>query len=102
MLRHIVIFRYRRTATAAQIAQLIDAFRGLKDRIPAILSFEHGVNSSPEGKDLGFSHVHVLTFSDEGARDAYLQHPDHRQFVAFLDRLQIIDQVFVVDYEPQR
>jgi hypothetical protein len=101
MTRHIVIFKYKRTATRDQIGQVTDAFRGLKDRIPGILSFEHGVNNSPEGKDLGFTHVHVLTFADERSRDAYLPHPRHVAFMEHLERLQIIEDVFVVDYEPK-
>lgn len=101
MTRHIVIFKYKRTATKNQIEQVTDAFRDLKDRIPGIASFEHGVNNSPEGKDLGFTHVHVLTLADERSRDAYLPHPLHLQFIEYLERLQIIEDVFVVDYEPQ-
>ena len=101
MTRHVVIFKYRRTATQAQIGLVTDAFRGLAGRVPGILTFEHGVNSSTEGKDFGFTHVHVLTFTDEQARDAYLPHPDHRQFVAYLERLRIVEDVLVVDYDPK-
>jgi hypothetical protein len=101
MTRHIVIFKYKRTATKDQIGQVTEAFRGLKDRIPGIISFEHGVNNSPEGKDLGFTHVHVLTFADERSRDAYLPHPNHLKFIGYLERLQIVEDVFVVDYDPQ-
>jgi hypothetical protein len=101
MTRHIVVFKYKRTATETQIGQVTDAFRGLKDRIPGITSFEHGVNNSPEGKDLGFTHVHVLTFPDERSRDAYLTHPGHLEFIEHLERLQIIKDVFVLDYEPR-
>ena len=36
------------TATAAQIQQVTDAFRALQTSIPGILSFEQGVNNSPE------------------------------------------------------
>lgn len=101
MTRHLVIFKYRQTATKAQISQVTDAFRGLKDRMPGIVSFEHGANTSPEGRDLGFTHVYVLTFTDDRARDAYLPHPEHLRFVGYLERIQIIEDIFVVDYEPR-
>jgi len=64
MTRHIVVFKYKRTATETQIGQVTDAFRGLKDRIPGNRTFEHGDNNSPEGKDHGYTHVHGLTFDD--------------------------------------
>lgn len=99
--RHVVVFKYREGADPAKIQQVTDAFRALQGRIPGILSFEHGINDSPEGKDLGFTHVYLLTFVDAAARDAYLPHPEHRAFGTMLRGLGILDDVFVVDYVPQ-
>jgi hypothetical protein len=99
-LRHIVAFRYKPHATAAQLAQITAAFRALQHTIPGIRSFEHGVNTSPEGKHQGFTHVYVLTFDNAEARDAYLPHPAHAAFGALLRELDVLDDVFVVDYVP--
>jgi hypothetical protein len=96
--RHIVIFKYKAGATAEQIQQVTDAFRKLKDTIPGVVSFEHGVNNSPEGKNLGFTHVYQLTFRDAAARDQYLPHPEHKKFGELLGRLGILEDAFVVDY----
>lgn len=98
--RHGVAFRYAADATAAQIQEVTEAFADLPNRIPGILSFEHGVNSSPEGLNRGFTHVYLLTFENAAARDAYLPHPEHRAFGQLLDRLGILEDVFVVDYSP--
>ena len=98
--RHVVIFKYKPEATEAQIRQVTEAFRALKDKVPGILSFEDGVNNSPEGKNLGFTHVYLLTFEDVKARDAYLPHPEHQKFGALLGQLGILEDVFVVDYMP--
>ena len=98
--RHVVVFKYKAGATEAQIAQVTTAFRGLKDRIPGIVAFEHGVNNSPEGKNLGFSHVYLMTFTDAAARDAYLPHPDHQAFVEQLVQGGVFEDAFVVDYVP--
>jgi hypothetical protein len=98
--RHIVIFKYNAGATAEQIQQVTDAFRALKETIPGIVSFEHGVNNSPEGKNLGFTHVYQLTFRDAAARDRYLPHPEHKKFGELLGRLGILEDAFVVDYAP--
>jgi hypothetical protein len=99
--RHVVVFKFRPDATDAQIQQVTDAFRELQDKIPGILAFEHGRNHSPEGKDLGFTHVYTLTFEDAAARDAYLPHADHAAFGQLLGELGIHEDVFVVDYDPQ-
>jgi hypothetical protein len=98
--RHIVIFKYKEGAPAEQIQQVTGAFRALQQQIPGIVSFEQGVNNSPEGKHLGFTHVFTLTFENVQARDTYLPHPMHQQFGALLSRLGIVADVFVIDYIP--
>ena len=98
MVRHVVVFRYKPGTSADQIGQVTDAFRGLRSRIPGIIGFEDGVNDSPEGKDLGFTHVHLVTFESAAARDAYLPHPDHARFGQLLGQLGVVADVFVVDY----
>jgi hypothetical protein len=96
--RHIVIFKYRAGTSAEQIEQVTNAFAALTRKIPGIRSFEHGVNDSPEGKNLGFTHVYQLTFDDAAVRDGYLPHPDHERFKELLQQLGIVEDVFVVDY----
>lgn len=96
--RHIVIFKYSPAATADQIQQVTDALAALTHKIPGIRSFEHGVNNSPEKKNLGFTHVYQFTFDDAASRDIYLDHPDHKRFKRFVGDLGILDDVFVVDY----
>ena len=99
--RHIVVFRYKPEATAAQIDTLTRAFAALGDSIPGITAFEHGVNNSPEGMNQGFTHVYVMTFTSAAARDAYLVHPAHKRFGQLIGRLGIWAGGFVVDYVPQ-
>ncbi|MGD8175405.1 Dabb family protein [Marinimicrobium sp. ARAG 43.8] len=97
-IRHIVAFKYAEDASEADIQRLTDAFSGLQDTIPGIVSFEHGVNNSPEGLNKGFEHVYVMTFEDEEARDTYLPHPEHKKFGALLEQLNIVEDAFVIDY----
>lgn len=96
--RHIVVFKYKPGTTPEQIQQVTDAFRSLQKKIPGITGFEAGVNNSPEGKNLGFTHVYVLTFEDVAARDAYLPHPEHNKFGELLGKLGVVADVFVVDF----
>ena len=100
-MRHIVIFKYKPQATNAQIQQITDAFRDLQHTIPGIVSFEWGVNSSPEGKNLGFTHVYMLTFESANARDTYLPHPEHVTFGQLLKTLDVLEDAFVIDYLSQ-
>lgn len=100
-MRHIVIFKFKQTATDDQIKKVTDSLRELKDKIPGTLSFEHGINNSPENKNKGFTHVYSFTFKDAKARDSYLPHPEHQKFGEMLGEMEIVDDVFVVDYLPE-
>lgn len=99
--RHVVVFKYKATATEAQIAEITTAFRALKDSIPGIVSFEQGRNHSPEKLDQGFTNVYLLTFTSVAARDLYLPHPEHKKFGDLLGRLGVVESVFVVDFTSQ-
>ena len=96
--RHIVVFKYKKGAPEAQIAQVTRAFRDLRTSIPGITGFEDGINNSPEGKNLGFTHVYMLTFDSVASRDAYLPHPEHKKFGELLGKLGVLEDAFVVDY----
>ncbi len=99
MIRHIVLFRYRESARQDQVERLKDAFIALETKISVIDAIEHGINDSPEEKNLGFTHVFQLTFEDHAERDAYLPHPEHVKFGELLDELDIVADAMVVDYQ---
>jgi len=94
--RHVVLFKFKDTATPEQIKEVEEAFRALPKKIPAILDFEWGTNISPEKLDQGFTHCFFLTFKTAADRDAYLPHPDHKAFGKLLR--PILDKVLVIDY----
>lgn len=96
--RHIVAFKYKDSATEDQIKQLSSAFRELQNKIPGIISYEQGINNSPEDLNKGFTHVYVMTFKNAKARDEYLPHPEHKKFGELLGELDILEDAFVVDY----
>src|SRR5689334_13858671 len=62
--RHVVVFRYKPDASPEKIQQVTEALTALKDKIPGILSMEHGVNNSPEKLNQGFTHVFQVTFTN--------------------------------------
>ena len=95
-LRHVVLFKFKPEAPADAVGRIEREFGMLKDRIPGIRAFEWGTNESPEKLDQGFTHCFVVTFDDAAARDAYLPHPAHKEFVALLK--PHLEKALVVDY----
>ena len=95
--RHIVIFQFKDGAPAAKVQGVVDAFKALPGKLPAIKAFEWGTNVSPEGLGQGFTHIFTLTFaSKEALEKQYLHEPAHQEFVAMLDGL--LEKALVVDY----
>jgi heme-degrading monooxygenase HmoA len=96
VLRHIVMYKFKDDVKPPAVQEVIDTFAGLPKKIEGIVGFEHGTNVSPEGKSDGFTHVFVVSFRDEKARDAYLVHPAHQEYVKVVrDRRE---KVIVFDY----
>lgn len=95
-LRHVVLFKFKDTASPEDIKKIEDAFRALPAKIPVIERFEWGTNVSPENLNQGFTHCFLLTFRDEKGRDEYLPHPAHKEFGQLLR--PHLDKVLVVDY----
>ncbi|MHC4995535.1 MAG: Dabb family protein [Planctomycetota bacterium] len=95
-LRHVVLFKYKESATEKDIAMIVEEFKKLPQQIDTIVDFEYGVNNSPEGLDRGYTHVFLVTFNDTAGRDVYLPHPAHKAFVDVL--LPHLEEAHVMDY----
>jgi hypothetical protein len=98
-LLHVVSFKFKPEASKDQIDEVVNTFRGLKKKIPAIKEFSWGTNVSPEKHDKGFTHAFVLAFKDEKGRDDYLVDPDHKAFGKLVG--PVLADVFVIDYWAQ-
>lgn len=95
-LRHVVLFKFKKEVTEAQVQEVVDAFALLPGKIKTITDFEHGTDVSVENKAAGFTHGFVVTFADEKGRDTYLPHPAHQEFVQLVGPR--VDNVLVFDY----
>jgi hypothetical protein len=95
-LRHVVLFKFKDTSSATDIATVEQAFRELPQKISTIKRFEFGTNNSPENLAQGFTHCFLLTFKTEADRNAYLPHPAHKAFGKVLG--PHLDKVLVIDY----
>lgn len=94
--QHVVCFKFKTTATAAEIKNVEDAFRALKKKIPQIKALEWGTNVSKEKRDKGFTHCFIVTFKNEPDRDVYLDHPEHKAFVGIVG--PVLEDAFVIDF----
>lgn len=96
MLRHVVIFKFKDTATPQQIKSVEDAFAALPAKINTIIGYEWGTNVSPENLAQGFTHCFLVSFKDAAGRDFYLPHPAHKEFGKILG--PHLDKVLVIDF----
>ena len=96
LLRHVVLFKFKESSSAADVKKVEDAFRELPKKIKSVKAFEWGTNNSPENLADGFTHCFFVSFASEKDRDAYLPHADHKAFVEILK--PHLDKVLVIDY----
>ena len=97
LLRHVVLFKFKKESTPEEINQLNEAFNALPAAIPVIKDFEWGINDSPEDFHQDFTHCYLLTFESEEDRDSiYAPHPAHKAFGESLG--PHLEGVLVVDY----
>ncbi len=100
LLRHVVLFGFKETATPEQVRAIEVAFRALPGKIEEVHDFEWGTDVSVENIARGYTHCFFLTFLDEAARNVYLDHPDHQAFGHLLR--PHLGQVLVFDYWAER
>jgi hypothetical protein len=93
---HVVMFKFKPEVSASEINRACDAFAELPKKIPGISEFKAGTDISPENLSQGFSHCYILKFPDLSARDAYLTHPAHQEFVKFV--VPLVETPLVVDF----
>jgi len=94
--RHVVLFKFKDSATPYQVHVVEKAFFELAKKVETVKGFEWGNNVSPEGKNDGFTHCFLVTFADKAGLDVYLPHPAHAEFVSLLK--PTLDKVCVFDY----
>ena len=96
--RHVVLFKFKPSASNDTVVTIENAFRALCAGLPFVRGFEWGRNSSPEGLDQGFTHCFIVSFDGPEDRDAYLPHPAHQAFVRqHLD--PALEKACVVDFQ---
>jgi len=98
IVRHFVALKFKDSAKATEVDEVLKEFKALKEKIPYIVSMESGPNNSPEQLNKGCTHAFFLTFKNKADRDRYLVDPAHKAFVVLLKKS--MDDGFVFDYSP--
>lgn len=96
---HMVMFTWKPGTTDEQAATIEKALKGLKDKVPGIVSLTYGKQNSPEdaAKKHGFQYGLSVVFANAAARDVYITHVDHVAAVQVL--LPQLADVAVLDYD---
>lgn len=96
-IKHIALLKFKEGTGSDQIGQLFDELLDITENIAGIEDYVSGENCSNEGRNQGYTHGFIMTFTDAAARDAYLVHPDHERVKAAI--LAHVDSALVFDFE---
>ena len=96
MIEHLVLFKLKPEATAAQIDTMITQLQGLAQQIDTVRELSCGRNFSPRGE--GFAVGLRVKFDDRAGLEFYGPHDAHQSCVATYIK-PIMDSVVVVDFE---
>lgn len=100
LLRHVVLFKFKESATESDLRRLADEFKIMATtKISEVQQYEWGTNISKENLSHGYTHCFFLTFHSEEDRDRYLVHPAHIEFVDLLK--PYMESATVIDYWAQ-
>jgi quinol monooxygenase YgiN len=94
MIRHVVMWKLKNPADAAEFKARLDACCNL---VPGMLEFEVGIRSEP--LDANVDVVLISTFADAASLAAYQKHPEHQAVSAILGGLR--ESRTVLDFETR-
>jgi len=118
VVQHIVLFKYKKSVTPAQIKQVRKRFLALKTEAKRngksyIQRLEAGAQNSGEGADHGFEEGFIVTFRSQGDRNYYVGtpvvtnpkffDPAHQKFKDFVGPLLAEkDGALVFDFKAEK
>lgn len=102
MLKHIVLVRFAKGVTDAQITDIFGKIGALASILPMMKSFDYGTYNGSEERYKGFDYGFYMEFDNAKERDEYLIHPEHVKVGTELKRLldqEGSDSFLAFDYE---
>ncbi len=95
MVRHVALFSWKPTATAADVSKVEEALHQLPTKIACIQSYRFGRDLGVQEGNADFALV--ADFIDEEALETYAKHPDHQEVLRTLIR-PITEQRVAIQY----
>jgi len=94
MIRHIVMFDFKKENKKENIQKAKEMLENLINTIPTLKSMEVGVNFSSEDRAMDLSII--TSFDDKAGLEAYAIHPEHLKVVEFIKT--VVNSSKVSDY----
>ncbi len=95
--KHIVLLKFKDGTGEDLITKFFDDVLDLSETVPGIDDYVSGTNCSVGEPNQGMTHGYIMTFSDIGARDAYLVHPEHERFKT--GAAPLVENILIFDFE---
>ena len=84
MIRHIVLIRFRKDVTEAEIDAIFADLASIRAKLPGCLAIHAGRSESPEQIERGYLHGFTADFASWADLAAYQDHPNHKRVGAAL------------------
>jgi len=94
MLGHVVMFKFRPEASAADRARALELLRGMQTKAPGVLEWRIGEQYEPSEKR--WDVVELAAFQDEASLAAFQTSEAHRELTDFMKG---VSDWHVVDYK---
>ena len=102
MIKHIVLFSFKKNFTEKNINDLFLKLSNLKISIPQIQSFSYGKNNSLESLNQHYDYGMTMDFESEKDRDIYVNHIEHVKIIKDIILPNLNEKenaVLVLDYK---
>jgi hypothetical protein len=93
MIEHIVIFKFKESASMSQIENAIIMLKDLKKEIPGIVDIQAGQNLSKRSQ--GFELGLTVRIENIRALEEYGPHPKHQEIVRYLEKIGLVDTIIL-------
>lgn len=85
-IKHIVLLKFQKSLSADTVNNLMSKLSDLKNQLDGIEAFSWGSYNSPEGLNQGFTHGFEMIFSNESARNEYLNNSKHLEIAHLINK----------------
>jgi hypothetical protein len=93
MIQRTVLLKFAETTTQAQLLEVIERFKALKNVLTGIVEIQAGLNISEKSKE--FQIVLMVRFENQAALDAYTVNEDHQAVASFIREVGRVDSIGV-------